>query len=69
MPADGAQRGPASPLVPRLRLKRCVTDDAVPASLRYWNDDDDDNKNDTFYNNNDNNDNYNNIISGRMMIM
>lgn len=33
MPAE-VQRGPASPLVPRLRLKHCITDDAVPTSLR-----------------------------------
>ena len=33
MPFDG-QRSPPSPLVPRLRLKRCMTDDAVPSSLR-----------------------------------
>jgi hypothetical protein len=35
MPVDlGCKRMPASPLVPRLALKRCVSDDAVPASLR-----------------------------------
>lgn len=33
MPDDGA-KGPASPLIPRLRLKHCITDDAVPPSLR-----------------------------------
>lgn len=33
MPIE-AQKGPVSPLVPRLRLKHCITDDAVPSSLR-----------------------------------
>lgn len=30
----GVQRGPPSPLVPRLGVRRCVTDEAVPANLR-----------------------------------
>jgi len=35
IPVDlGCKRQPPSPLVPRLTLKRCVSDDAVPASLR-----------------------------------
>jgi len=33
MPFDG-HRNPPSPLVPRLRLRRCLIDDAVPSSLR-----------------------------------